>query len=95
MADVLEGRFHCRLHPSAGEPVLCRFDDSLTNTMLGYLRTCSSVRVRREAKIDLFTARIHLLTIRDIEATDEPTAEVSPQVFWNPKTFDELAAEQG
>ena len=99
MADVLEGRLHCRLHPSVGEPVLCRFDESLVNTVLGYLRSRSFVRVRGEAKIDPFTNRIHLLNIQDIEATEEPIEASAPQVsiqaFWNPKTFDELAAEQG
>jgi hypothetical protein len=99
MADVLEDRLHCRLHPSVGEPVLCRFDDSLVNTVLTYLHRRYFVRVRGEATIDQFTNRIHLLTIHDIEAIEEPeevsAPRVSVQAFWNPTVFDELAAEQG
>jgi hypothetical protein len=99
MADVLEGRLQCRLHPSVGEPVLCRFDETLMNIVLSCLSSRSFVRVRGEAKIDPFTNRISQLTIHDIEVIEEPEEASAPQVsiqeFWNPKKFDELAAEQG
>ena len=99
MADLLEGHLQCRLHPSVGEPVLCWFDESLMNIVLGCLSSRSFVRVRCEAKIDPFSNRINQLTIQDIEAIEEPEEASVPQVsiqeFWNPKKFDELGAEQG
>lgn len=99
MADVLEGRLQCRLHPSVGEPVLCRFDESLMNMVLGCLRSRSFIRVRGEGKIDPFSNRIYQLTIQDIEVIEEPEEASAPQVstqeFWYPKKFDELATEQG
>jgi hypothetical protein len=99
MADVAEGRLRCRLHPSMGDVILCHFDESLVSTILEYLRTRSFVRVRGDARVDPFTNKIQSLGIQDIEPIEEPAEasapRMSPQEFWSPKTFDELAAEQG
>lgn len=97
MADFKEDAQRCRLHPSTGEAILCSFDDDIASTVWGNLRRF--VQVRGDAKIDTATNKIRLIAIRDLEPIDEPSAvsvSILPSsAFWQPKGFDELAAEQG
>lgn len=96
MADVKEGALHCRLHPSAGDPILCTFTEDLTPLILRYMR--QFVQVRGEASVDPVTMRLQSMTIRDLEIVEQPsnllisTAPLSG--FWKAKTFNELATEQ-
>jgi hypothetical protein len=97
MADFWEERFHCRLHLSTGDQILCTFDEDMVDTVLKHLR--QFVRVRGEARVDRASNEIQSMVIKDIEPIEEPAEASSPQVssqaFWNPKDLDEPAAEQG
>lgn len=97
MAELREGTLRCRLHPSFDVPILCYFEEEMVPVIIRNLRRF--VRVHGEANIDPLTNRIHTLFVRDLESIDEPSATpVSPPptpTFWRPKTFDELAIEQG
>ena len=97
MADVKEGALRCRLHPSTGETILCSFDEDITANVISNLR--QFVQVRGEAQIDTAANKIQTITIRDLEPIDEPTQSStptqSPSAFWQTKTFEELASEQG
>ncbi len=96
MADFRHGEERCRIHPAAGDPVFCEFEEALEETVYEYLRTV--VRVTGEAQEDPVTGRISSITIKDIEpllveGTDFET--ISPGDFWREKPLEELAKEQG
>jgi hypothetical protein len=96
MADVKENTLRCRLHPSAGSPISCVFPESLTPTVMKYLRRF--VRARGEATIDRATNDIRSLKVLDLEPLDEPSlggVQVPSLAFWQPRSFEELAEEQG
>lgn len=101
MADFKEHGTRCRIHPSAGEPVLCLFDeeqkDEVLEDMLQY------VRIVGEAKEDAFTGRITSIKIHDIqrlEGCEDKAADLLPQGtpisrnFWESPSLDELALSQ-
>lgn len=101
MADFKEHGTRCRVHPAAGEPVLCLFDeeqrDEVLEDMLRY------VRIVGEAKEDPTTGRIASIKIHDIERLEDredTAADLLPQGtpisrdFWESPTLDELAHSQ-
>lgn len=101
MADFKEHGTRCRIHPSAGEPVLCLFDeeqkDEVLDDMLQY------VRIVGEAKEDSFTGRIASIKIHDIqrlEGCEDKAVDLLPQGtpisrnFWESPSLDELALSQ-
>ncbi len=98
MADFKEQGTRCRVHPSAGEPVLCQFDDSHRDQVLGSI--LGYVRVVGKTTEDPATGRITSIRIHDIEPLDDKTEEgiellpkgtaVGPS-FWAAPTLDELA----
>lgn len=97
MADVKEDSLHCRIHPSTGDPILCRFDEGMAEQVIRNLR--NFVQARGEAEVDLPTNKIHSLFIRDLEPVEKLSEiEIVPMpvsVFWSAKDFNTLAAEQG
>ncbi|MFH0983400.1 MAG: hypothetical protein V2A79_17925 [Planctomycetota bacterium] len=101
MADFKEHGTRCRVHPSAGDPVLCLFDeeqkDEVLEDMLHY------VRIVGEAKEDPVTGRIASIKIHDIErleGRENEAANLLPQGtpiardFWDSPTLEELARSQ-
>lgn len=95
MADFQRPSERCRIHPAIGEPISCKFDDSLEETVYEYLR--NHVRVTGETTEDPNTGRIGSITITDIEPVTLEGAEldaISPDAFWHDKTLDQLASEQ-
>lgn len=101
MADFKEHGTRCRVHPSAGDPVLCLFDkeqkDEVLDDILQY------VRIVGEAKEDPLTGRIASIKIHDIERLEDREGEATdllPQGtpisrgFWESPTLDELAQAQ-
>jgi len=97
MADVKEDSLRCRLHPSTGGAILCYFDETIATHIIRNLR--NFVRARGEATVDPSTNRMSSLFIRDLELIGEPSqvefVPILSPAFWSPKTFDELALEQG
>jgi len=97
MADVKEDTLRCRLHPSTGMPILCMFDETMTEQVVRNLR--NFVRIRGEAIFDTSINRITSIYMHDLEPISELTQEEVPSIplsaFWSPKTFDDLAVEQG
>lgn len=96
MADVQENILRCRLHPSTGSPIYCLFPESLTPTVLKYLRRF--VQARGEAKIERATNQVRQLNVLDLEPLDEPSLggiQVPSVAFWQTRPFEDLAEEQG
>ncbi len=102
MADFEEHGTRCRVHPSAGEPVLCLFDEEQKNEVpediLRY------VRIVGEAKENPVSGKITSIKIHDIERLEDretKAADLLPQGtpvsrgFWESPTLDELAEAQG
>ena len=101
MADFKEHGTRCRVHPAAGDPVLCLFDteqkDEVLEDILQY------VRVVGEAKEDPVSGKITSIKIHDIErleGREDAAADLLPQgtpisqTFWESPTLDELAKSQ-
>lgn len=95
MVDFRELGFRCRVHPSAGAPVDCVFDERLAESVYDNLR--SLVRVTGEAEEDPETHRIRRLRLRDVEpvAVETRTGLLDAEEFWREPTLDDLASEQG
>ena len=96
MADFRHDGERCRIHPPAGEPVNCWFDEALEETVYDLLR--KNVRATGEATVDAGTGRIVGLRIGDIEvltAGGGAFVGVTGEDFWQEKELDELVAEQG
>lgn len=96
MADFRHDGERCRIHPPAGEPITCTFDDSLEETVYQHLRT--PVRVVGEAHSDPSTGRISSLKVRDIEPLSTEVGDfetVDASEFWTELPLEQLAAKQG
>ena len=96
MADFRHDGERCRLHPPVGEPISCRFDESLAESVYEHLRRY--VRITGEAQEDPLTGKLRSLMIRDIQLVrmeGEAFDTMDAEVFWRDKTFEELAGEQG
>lgn len=101
MADFKEHGTRCRVHPSAGEPVLCLFDEEQKDEVLENI--LRYVRIVGEAKEDPVSGKITSIKIHDIERLEDregEAADLLPQGtpisrdFWESPTLDELAAAQ-
>lgn len=96
MLDVAEGKDVCKVWPSTGDPVLCKFDEEITEQVWRNVRRF--VRVKGEATSDSL-GKIVSLRVKDIESIDESSSmgnTLSPTPpFWTGKAFDELAMAQG
>jgi len=101
MADFGEHESRCRVHPLAGEPVLCLFDeaqkDEVRVDILHY------VRIVGEAKQDPRTGKIASIKIHHIQRLNDPKGEAADWLppgaptardFWESPTLDELAKAQ-
>jgi hypothetical protein len=101
MADFKEHGTRCRVHPSAGDPVLCLFDEEQKDEVLEDI--LRYVRIVGEAKEDPVTGKITSIRIHDIERLEDredEAVELLPQGtpisrdFWESPTLDELAQSQ-
>ena len=97
MLDVEEGKLVCRIRPSTGDPILCKYDEEMTDQVMKNIR--QFVQVKGEATYDSATGRIASIYVRDMEPIDELAGIGSTQLpissFWKGKEFDELATAQG
>jgi len=101
MADFKEHGTRCRVHPPAGDPVLCLFDEEQKEEVLEDI--LQYVRIIGEAKEDPTTGKIRTIKIHDIErleGRENEAAELIPQGtpishgFWESPTLEELADSQ-
>ncbi len=101
MADFKEHGTRCRVHPSAGEPVLCLFDEEQKDEVLEDI--LQYVRIVGEARDDPISGKITSIKIHDIERLEDrenEAADLLPQGtpisrdFWESPTLDELAESQ-
>ena len=95
MADFKRAGERCRLHPPIGDPVPCRFDESLAERVYEYLR--SYVRITGEAQEDPLTGKLFSVNICDIELVrmeGEAFDAMDAEKFWQDRTLEELAGEQ-
>ncbi len=101
MADFKEHGTCCRVHPSAGDPVLCLFDEEQKDEVLDDI--LCYVRVVGEAQEDPVSGKIASIKIHDIEhleGRDDEAADLLPQGtpisenFWESPTLEELARSQ-
>jgi hypothetical protein len=101
MADFKEHGTRCRVHPAAGDPVLCLFDEEQKDEVLEDI--LQYVRVVGEAKEDPVSGKITSIKIHDIERLEDREGEAADllpqgtpisQCFWESPTLDELAASQ-
>ncbi|MFZ5765305.1 MAG: hypothetical protein ACOY4H_06875 [Thermodesulfobacteriota bacterium] len=101
MADFKEHGTRCRVHPAAGEPVLCLFDEVQKDEVLEDI--LHFVRIVGEAKEDAFTGKITSIKIHDIERLEDKeneALELLPQgtpvsrTFWESPSLEELAQVQ-
>ena len=96
MGDFKESDTRCRVHPVLGDPVECRFDDSLKQEILESLMAL--VRVHGEATVATDTERVLRFDIRSIERLDDGSSELSGspvgQSFWDAPSLRALAQSQ-
>lgn len=101
MADFKEHGTRCRIHPSAGDPVLCLFDEETKDEVLENI--LQYVRILGEAKEDPVTGKIASIKIHNIErleGREREAADLLPQGtpisrdFWESPSLDELAQTQ-
>ena len=101
MADFKEHGTRCRVHPSAGEPVLCLFDEEKKDEVLDNI--LRYVRIVGEGEEDPVSGKVTGIKIHDIEhleGFDDEAADLLPQgtpiesSFWETLTLDELATSQ-
>ena len=102
MADFKEHGTRCRVHPSAGPPVLCLFDEEQKEEVLENI--LHYVRVIGEAKEDPESGKITSIKLVDIQQLEDledaqtnllPVGEPLPTDFWVSPTIAELAQAQG
>lgn len=101
MADFKEHGTRCRVHPAAGEPVLCLFDESQKDEVLDNI--LQFVRIVGEAREDPVTGKIASIKIRDIERLEDREGEGANLLpvgtplfgsFWQSPSLNELAQAQ-
>ncbi len=101
MADFKEHGTRCRVHPSAGEPVLCLFDDEQKDEVLENI--LQYVHIVGEATEDAVSGKITSIKIHNIEQLEEreneavdllPKGTPISHSFWESPTIDELAKSQ-
>ena len=101
MVDFKEHGTRCRVHPAAGEPVLCLFDEEQKDEVLEDI--LHYVRIVGEAKEDAITGKIASIKIHDIERLEDrenEAVDLLPQGtpisrdFWESPSLEELARAQ-
>ena len=101
MADFKEHGTRCRVHPSAGDPVLCLFDEGQRDEVLGDM--LQYVRIVGEATADPTSRKITSIKIHDIQRLEDrqdEAADLLPRgtpisrTFWESPTLDQLARSQ-
>ena len=101
MADFSEPGTRCRVHPSAGDPVLCLFDEEQKGEVLEDI--LQYVRIVGEAKEDPVSQKITSIKIHHIERLEDrqdEAADLLPhgtpisRAFWESPTLEELARSQ-
>ena len=101
MVDFIEHGTRCRVHPSAGEPVLCLFGEEHKDEVLENI--LQYVRIVGEAKEDVVTGKISSIKIHDIERLEGRESEAADLLpkgiplsrdFWESPSLDELAESQ-
>jgi hypothetical protein len=91
MGDFRESDLRCRVHPPAGAPIACTFDETQRESVLAALTRY--VRIVGESKEE--SGRIVSLKIADIEIVDRRgEAEEERPLFDEKSDLDRLAAEQ-
>jgi len=95
--DTEEEKLHCRLKPSIGDNITCKYDEELTAQLIRHVR--QFVKVRGDASFDPMTNKITFIHIKDIEPIPELSGEgisiLPSPIFWKGKSIEELANEQG
>ena len=98
MADFKESGRQLRVHPSVGQPILCRFPERLS----AEVEECIRQFVRVTGQMAYHPGgEPRLLEIADIEPVDEPTGAFTPQSstwtysFWESPSAEEYARRQG
>lgn len=101
MADFKEHGTRCRVHPSAGEPVLCLFGDEQREEVLENM--LQFVSIVGEAREDPVSGKIVSIEIHDIERLEEretENVELLPKGtpilgdFWESQSIEDLARAQ-
>lgn len=101
MADFKEHGTRCRVHPSAGDPVLCLFDEEQKDEVLENI--LQYVRIVGEAKEEPSSRKITSIKIHDIERLEDrqdestdllPRGTPISRTFWESPTLEELAYSQ-
>lgn len=101
MADFEEHGTRCRIHPSAGPPILCLFTEDQKDEVLENI--LHYVRVIGEAKEDPETGKITRVKMADIQRLEDredvrggllPVGSPPPTDFWASPTIEELAHAQ-
>ena len=101
MADFRKDGTRCRVHPSVGDAVLCRFGEEQRNDVLENL--LQYVRVTGEAEQDAESGKIKSIEIHDVERLADFPGETIGHVtspipattsFWESRTIKELALLQ-
>lgn len=97
MLDVEEDKLVCRIRPSTGDPILCKYDEDFADQII--INARHFVRMKGEASYDSATGRITSLRVKDLESIDEASATggviLPVSSFWKRQDFDELATLQG
>jgi len=101
MVDFKEHGTRCRIHPSAGEPVLCLFNEEQKDEVLEDI--LHFVRIVGEAKEDPISGKIASIKIHDIERLEDreneavdllPLGTPISRDFWESPSLDDLALAQ-
>jgi len=97
MADFRYRAERCRIHPPLGEPINCKFPESLEDAVYENLR--GYVRLSGETQEDSTTGRIVSINVVDIEplAVKEEGKEfetITAEQFWTERSLEQLAVEQ-
>jgi len=97
MADFRHNAERCRIHPPVGEPIVCRFPESMEDAVYENLR--GYVRLAGETQEDSTTGRITSITVMDIEpltmAEEGREFEtITAEQFWIERSLEQLAVEQ-
>jgi len=102
MADFKEHGTRCRIHPSAGEPIICLFSEAQKDEVLENI--LRFVRIVGEAKEDPITGKITSIVLQDIQRLENceqerldrlPHGTPLPSDFWVSPSLDALAEAQG
>lgn len=97
MADFKENATQCRVHPTVGDPVSCRFAEEQKEDVFKNL--LHFVRVVGKATRNPVSKKITGIEIRDIHRLDGKEGDArqlsDPNDFWESPTLEELARRQG